>query len=198
MKLLYHPCFYYATCVYKSTSSRQLQLTLHMLSNGIDVPSFLAVHPVGHEVIAIRLMRGGDEHLQSREELLPHRPGGSSKQDMRSKLRKVGIHILVSGSLRHHAPENLVDAIVQALLIDDVAVLLEATLQHSLDDGVRLGIFRPASAAMMAIWTWAGVAGVTGCADTLFRQTCTLKNFRYCLKPRRSAGVCDQMTIRRL
>ena len=61
---------------------------------------------------------------------------------MRGQLGEVGIHVLVSGALCHHAPECLVDAVVHELLIDRIAVLQKPCLQHGLDDGVRLGILQ--------------------------------------------------------
>ena len=121
---------------------RELQLIFHVCRDLIYVLGILAVHPVGHEVIAIRLMRGRDEHLQTAKELLPHRSGGCRQENMRGQLGEVGIHVLVSDALCHHAPECLVDAVVHELLIDRIAVLQKPCLQHGLDDGVRLGVLQ--------------------------------------------------------
>ena len=121
---------------------RQLQLVLRVLRDGVDVPGVLAVHPVGDEVVAVGLMWRGNEHLEPRKELLPHRSGGGGQQQMLGELRQVCVHVLIPGALRDHFPEDVIDAIVDKLLIDGIAVPLEPGLQHRFNDCIRLGVFQ--------------------------------------------------------
>ena len=138
---------------------RQLQFIFHRLCNLYQLFPIFSMEPVRNKIKAERLMRRGNELVQSRQMFQPHRPCGCCQKHMRCQHRNIrllrnavqtalssgfaGIH-LVARSLVHHTPKSLIRTIVYKLLIQIIRVGVHTGLQHFLDDRRRRDIFNTA------------------------------------------------------
>ena len=88
--------------------ARQAQFSLHIPRNGIKLPCLIGVHPLGHEVVTVALMRNGDKAVQAHQIIHLHSACHSSHQNMAGKPAEIRPFLAIACHLRHHLPEDLV------------------------------------------------------------------------------------------
>ena len=100
--------------------------------------------PVRNKIKAERLMRRGNELVQSRQMFQPHRPCGCCQKHMCCQHRNIRLLRNVARSLVYHTPKSLIRTIIYKLLIQIIRAGVHTGLQHFLDNRCRCNIFNTA------------------------------------------------------
>ena len=87
--------------------------------------------PLRNKIIAICLVRHGNETIQSGKILLPHGTGSSSQQQMNCQPSEVGFFLHKSASLANHRPECAIYMIFYKILINSIVLQIQSCPEHT-------------------------------------------------------------------
>ena len=101
--------------------------------------------PFRNKIIAICLVRHGNESIQSGKILLPHGTGSSGQQQMNCQPSEVWFFLHKSAALANHRPKCTVSMIFYEILINSIVLQVQPCPEHVAENHIRLCVFQAAN-----------------------------------------------------
>ena len=117
---------------------------LNISSHIIKLLNILTMKPFRDKIIAICLMRHGNEFIQSCKIFLPHGTGSGGQQQMNCQLSEIRFFLSKSASLTHHCPKRTICMVFYEVLINHIVVQIQSGTEHAAKNLIRLCFFQAA------------------------------------------------------
>ena len=117
---------------------------LNISSHIIKLLSILTMKPFRDKIIAVCLMRHGNELIQSCKIFLPHGTGSSGQQQMNCQLSEIRFFLGKSASLTHHCPKRTICMVFYEVLINRIVVQVQSCPEYAAKNLIWLRFFQAA------------------------------------------------------